>query len=89
MLDRESGLRVKSWGDVVAVSTLLAMLLAVIMWGLKLESELNVERQINTTQAAEIAELKAQVGNGILPRAEERITSLERRMDRHDERTHE
>ena len=66
-----NGYRPRSYGDLVAVATLLAMLVSVVAWGLKLEGELNeVRNQLMRTQS--------QVGEGILPRAEERIESLRR-----------
>lgn len=65
-----NGYKVRSWGDLVAVATLLALFVGVLAWGLKLESELNsVRNQLNA--------VSARVADGILPRAEERI-------ERHD-----
>ena len=61
-----NGLAVKSWGDVVAVATLLSLFLAVLAWGLKLETELNAVR-------SDLLSVQARVADGILPRAEERI----------------
>ena len=55
------------------------MLVSVVAWGLKLEGELNAVRD-------EVTELKSQVGNGILPRAEERIRYLEQEMRKHESR---
>lgn len=77
-----NGFKVRSWGDLVAVATLLAMFMAAVLWGLKLESELNVLRN-------DVVEVQARVGHGILPRAEERIRNLERehaRLERTIER---
>ena len=74
-----------SWSDVAALGSLLLLGIGFLNWGLKLESEINEVRQENTLLRREITELKAQVGNGILPRAEERIRSLENRMDRHEQ----
>ena len=80
-----NGYRPRSYGDLVAVATLLAMLVSVVAWGLKLEGELNQVRN-------DLAEVQGQVGNGILPRAEERIESLRRDLtylaneyEKHDE----
>jgi hypothetical protein len=70
-----NGFKPRSYGDIVAVATILTLLVSVVAWGLKLEGELNDVR-------GEVMELKGQVGNGILPRAEERIRSLERRIGR-------
>lgn len=69
-----NGLAVKSWGDVIAVATLLAMLLSVVAWGLKLETELNAVRD-------RVTNVEARVADGILPRAEERIEGHERRLN--------
>ena len=66
---------VRSWGDVVAVATLLAMLMACVLWGLKLESELNRVRD-----DLSLAEL--QIAAGVLPRAEERIERLDTDVER-------
>ena len=66
-----NGYRPRSYGDLVAVATLLAMLVSVVAWGLKLEGELNEVRN-------QLMRVQAQVGEGILPRAEERIESLRR-----------
>jgi len=74
MTDAKNGLTVKTWSDVVAVATLLALFIGVLAWGLKLESELNAVRD-------DVTNVRGQVGNGILPRAEERIRELKRRVD--------
>ena len=55
---------------------MLSLLLGVLAWGLKLEGELNQVRD-------EVQELKEQVGNGILPRAEERIEALHDELEDH------
>ena len=66
-----------SWSDVTSLGSLILLGIGVIAWGLKLEARIDAQdRRIDT--------LEAQVGNGILPRAEERIHALERRMDRHE-----
>lgn len=80
-----NGYRPRSYGDLVAVATLLAMLLSVVGWGLKLEAELNQVRD-------DLMQARAQIGQGILPRAEERIEGLRRdltylaeRFEEHEE----
>ena len=85
-----NGYKIRSWGDLVAVATLLAMLLATVAWGLKLESELNELRSGHNNR---LINLEARVANGILPRAEERInnqarqlTRCENRLDRMEQR---
>ncbi len=81
----------RSWRDVVALSAVVSLFFGVLAWGLKLEGELNTERSErraeNDAMRREIADLQKQVGNGILPRAEERIESLtERVKDLEDDR---
>ena len=68
-----NGYKPRSYGDIVAVATLLAMLLSVVAWGLKLEGELNAVREDTSI-------LRAQVGNGILPRSEERIRAIDKEL---------
>lgn len=83
-----NGYKVRSWGDLIAVATLLAMLISVVLWGLKLEQELNVVRDSANNTAARVAD-------GILPRAEERIKrhsselqELRRRIERLEDDEH-
>jgi DNA repair exonuclease SbcCD ATPase subunit len=68
----------------------VGLVFAVVWWGLKLEGELNSARDA-------LNNVRQQVGNGILPRAEERINSLthdlqslQKQLDRHidDESDH-
>ncbi len=73
---------------VVSVVTLLTLFVGVLQWGLKLEAELNEERSLRQALERRVATLEAKVGNGILPRAEERIDGLRRDLDAH-ERNHE
>lgn len=68
-----NGYKPRSYGDIVAIATLMCMLLSVVAWGLKLEGELNTIRD-------QVMTLRGQVGNGILPRAEERLRFAERRL---------
>lgn len=82
-----NGYKPRSFGDIVAIATLLAMLLSVVAWGLKLEGELNALRD-------QVVANQEKLGNGILPRAEERIESLRRdltylaeRFEEHEEQS--
>ena len=75
---RLNGFKPRSYGDLVAIAALLTMFVSAVAWGLKLEGELNAVRD-------EVFTLKGQVGNGILPRAEERIRSMERRVEQLEE----
>ena len=74
-----NGYKPRSYGDVIAIATLLTLFVSVVAWGLKLEGELNAVRD---SYGQRIATLEAKVGNGILPRAEERIRFLEDRQQR-------
>ena len=67
---KPNGLKPKSYGDVVAIASLLAMFMSVVMWGLKLENR-------NDQLRDELSTVRAQVGRGVLPRAEERLKYLE------------
>ena len=82
---KPNGFAIKSWGDILAVFSIAILLIAFIQWNLKIESELNVMRNGVARDLAviraDIAEIKAQVGTGILPRAEERINSLDKRVE--------
>lgn len=69
-----NGYKIRSYGDLVAVATLLAMLLATVAWGLKLESRLDVVRD-------DLIMINRQLGTGILPRAEERIEAVNRELE--------
>lgn len=81
-MQKENGLKVRSWSDVTAVATLLAMFLAVVAWGLKLETELNSLRdqyiQLRNDQKQTELEVKVHEKAGAHVRADERIGSLER-----------
>jgi len=69
-----NGYRPRSYGDLVAIAVLISMLVSVVAWGLKLEEELNTVRN-------ELFQIRMQVGNGILPRSEERINVLFKEVD--------
>lgn len=71
---RLNGFKIRSYGDVIAVATLLAMFLSAVAWGLKLETELNNVRD-------RVGGVEARVADGILPRAEERIEYHERELE--------
>jgi hypothetical protein len=69
-----NGFKPKSYGDIVAIASLFAMFMSVVAWGLKLEER-------NDQLREDIVSIRSQIGNGILPRAEERINQLQRRVD--------
>ncbi len=76
MEDRSAGLngyKIRSYGDLVAVATLLALFVGVLAWGLKLEARLDVVRD-------EMMRMNRAIAPGVLPRAEERIDSLQREL---------
>ncbi len=81
---KPNGFAIRSWGDILAVLSIAILLIAFIQWNLKIESELNVLRDGTARDVAsiraDIGEIKAQIGTGILPRAEERLESLNRRV---------
>jgi len=67
---RLNGYKPRSYGDIVAIATLLTLFISCVAWGLKLEGELNSLRD-------KVFVLESKVGNGILPRSEERIRHVE------------
>lgn len=78
---KPNGYAVRSWGDIVAVASLLAMFLGCVAWGLKLEAKLDTLQLIHTSDVnslvAENNALKIIIAKGILPRAEERINRID------------
>ena len=77
---KPKGYKIRSWGDLAAVATvvsvLLAMLLSTVWWGLKLESELNVERNARIVLERKVARLEAKVQAGILDVARSEINDI-------------
>jgi len=83
---KPNGYKIRSWGDLVALASLLTLFIGVLAWGLKLEAELN---QVRADYGHRISDLETRVADGILPRAEERIefhrqeiTEIKRRLDK-------
>ena len=72
---KPNGFKPKSYGDLVAIASLMAMFMSVVMWGLKLEAR-------NDFLHEQISEIKVQISNGILPRAEERLHDVEDDVDK-------
>lgn len=66
--------RVRSWADIVALLTIFGMGAAGIVWGLKLDNRTDA-------LARDEARVQALLDAGILPRTEERLKSIERRID--------
>ena len=76
-----NGYKPKSYGDLLAVATLIAMLMSTVAWGLKLENKIDAARDDNTELRVEIAKLRVEIAKGILPRADERIKALDIRIE--------
>ena len=78
---KPNGYALRSWGDVVAVATLLSLFLGCVAWGLKLEARYDTQQLIYNADIKElnrdVAALKAIVSRGILPRSEERIDRID------------
>jgi hypothetical protein len=81
-----NGYKIRSWGDLIAVATILAMLLSCVLWGLKLEGEVN---ELRTGYGNRLAAIEARVADGILPRAEERIRAQGLRINKLEQHDHE
>lgn len=78
-----NGYKIRSWGDLVAVATILAMLLSTVAWGLKLESELN---ELRNSTDSRLRAVESRIAVGVLPRAEERLNSQTVTLQRHERR---
>ena len=80
---KTNGYKVRSWGDLAAISTvagvLTTMLVACILWGLKLEEELNTERNRNNHQEIEIRKLERIIDSGILSVSQAEINNIKER----------
>lgn len=85
-INGNGGLALRNWGDLLAVATLLAMLLGVVAWGLKLEGELNSVRDDTNHR---LSNLESRVADGILPRAEERIEFQRKQIDKLEKNSHD
>ena len=71
--------KLKSWGDVFAVMSLFAMLIAGLAWGLKLESRNDaLQIRVEAVERARIM-LEAQISQGILPVTKERLDAIQAR----------
>jgi hypothetical protein len=75
-----NGYKVRSWGDLAAVvttiSVMLAMLISTVLWGLKLESELNVERNARISLERKVARNSTKIDSGILDVARSEINDI-------------
>lgn len=91
----EQNFRIRTWGDIqnflASISALVAVLFGGILWGLKLETGLSelrdklesikTERVVTETRLERANnELKAQLGQGILPITKERLDNVDQRI---------
>jgi len=79
-----NGYKPRSYGDIAALAVSIASLgvlfMSAVLWMLKLEARLEIVGASLNEQSNYITELKSQISRGILPRAEERINQLQRRV---------
>lgn len=68
-----NGFSIKSWSDLTSLILVLTFILSGLVWGMKLEGRYD-------DMEDDLDALQRQVGTGILPRAEERVRALERRV---------
>lgn len=68
-----NGFTIKSWSDLTSLILVLTFILSGLIWGMKLEGRYD-------DMEDDLDQVQRQVGTGILPRAEERVRNLERRM---------
>ena len=76
---------IDSWSALQSAATLLMMAVAGLVWGLKLESRIDMigsqyRSEISQLQAKTVS-LEAIISKGILPIAEVRMNTLESRVD--------
>lgn len=88
-----NGYKVRSWGDLAAVvttiSVMLAMLISTVLWGLKLETELNEERNARVALEYRVSRNTAKIDTGILDVARtevENIKNVDQRLLKRIER---
>lgn len=72
---KKNGFAIRTWSDIGVLVLLITFILSGLIWGMKLEGRYDKLQE-------QYKELARQVGNGILPRAEERIRNLEREEQR-------
>ncbi|MCP5014718.1 MAG: hypothetical protein GY938_05465 [Ketobacter sp.] len=77
---KERGYAVRGWRDLASVSTIVASLLTVliacILWGLKLESELNEERNARVNLEQRVSRNTAKIDVGVLSVAKTEINHI-------------
>ncbi len=79
---KTNGYKIRSWGDAAAVvttiSVMLAMLLSTVLWGLKLEQELNEERAARVQLEYRVSRNTAKIDVGVLDIARTEINNIKR-----------
>lgn len=68
-----NGFKITSWSDLTSLILVVTFIMSGLIWGMKLESRYD-------DMEDDLDQLQRQVGTGILPRAEERVRNLERRL---------
>lgn len=74
----DTGLKIRSFGDIYHAMSIAVVMIAGVAWGLKLEARIEAAQRDQT-------EIRAQLSKGILPLAEERLNSLAGRLDRREQ----
>ncbi len=75
-----NGFRLRSWSDLSSLLLIITFIISGLVWGMKLEARYD---KLETNQQIIIQRLGSHQGRldvGILPRAEERIDSIEKRL---------
>jgi hypothetical protein len=78
-----NGFKPRSWGDLAAlaaiVTPILALCMALVLWGLKLEQELNDERNARVHLERRVSDNKGKIDQGILGIARTEIDNIKER----------
>jgi hypothetical protein len=77
-----NGFSIRSWSDLSSVILFVSFIVSGLVWGMKLEERQDIIRE-------ELLEIRAEIGRGILPRADERIIELQRRIEELEEELEE
>ncbi len=75
-----NGFTFRSWSDVASFILIITFIVSGLVWGMKLESRYDTQDERIKALQLRSASLRAAVDKGILPRAEERIDAIERRL---------
>jgi hypothetical protein len=89
MPNGQNNFKVRNWSDVASLAAIVVFIISGLVWFMKLEARIDEHNRLHAADIKDIRddlkEIQRQVGNGILPRAEERIRHLEDRLRRHEE----